>query len=272
MNTLLPATVRHAAVSFLAVVLGSSSTSMCAWHKQNPTTLTGVWSIGSLSDQQIQQEPKSMAATWQVYRSGESFKNKMDIFLSFLGCLFHPVLLYLIDPHVLPGTMPHRIHLHKAVEVKRMLINMIISGAEEQCGWMMSLKKLLNVLSVIYIYKETARVCATIWKTQQETTRNWMILYCTNLRLLCSCLANHLTCRLPSGQMLKDGRFMEAQTSLILLHIKHWPIYCADWQAGKQSVRALSLKQAAPISEITHGRVFQHHKSTLHLSFAWYWR
>lgn len=157
MNTLLPATVRHAAVSFLAVVHGSSSTSMCAWHKQNPTTLTGIWSIGSLSDQQIQQEPKSMDATWQAHRRGESFKNKMDIFLSFLGCLFHPVLLYLIDPHVLPGTMPHRIHLHKAGEVKRMLINMIISSAEEQCGWMMSLKKLLNVLSVIYIYIKKQR-------------------------------------------------------------------------------------------------------------------
>lgn len=90
------------------------------------------------------------------------------------------------------------------------------------------------------------------WRIQQEPT----ILYSTALwlwsSLPCGYLANRLTLAgRRAVRRLEMADSWRPRHHWFFTHIKHWPIYCADWQTGEQSASAPSLKQAAPISE-TH--------------------
>lgn len=80
--------------------------------------------------------------------------------------------------------------------------------------------------------------------------------------MLYGCLAYHLPAG-SSAERLKMADSWRPRHYRFFTHIKHWPIYCADWQAGKQSVSTLSLKQAATISE-THTA-----QSLIHQVYKW---
>lgn len=76
---------------------------------------------------------------------------------------------------------------------------------------------------------------------------------------------------LPGGQAAKDGRFMEAQTSLILRSHKTLT-YLLCRLTGREAVSECTVPETSSSSFWnTHRLVSQHHKSTLRLPFASYW-
>lgn len=156
-----------------------------------------------------------------------------------------------------------------------MLINMMISvndchcqsSEEELCSW-----KTLQRLTVVI------PISGQQWESVPPAENDDFVHYEPLTSGPRCCVAMGLitwlpaaAAALPGGQTAKDGRFMEAQTSLIL-HSHKTLTYLLCRLTGRQAVSECTVPEtSSSYFWNTHRLVSQRHKSTLRPPFAWYW-
>lgn len=178
--------------------------------------------------------------------------NRLNITFIFfeVSCVTHNVCLCFINSHVHHGSMQHTVGLHKTAKIQRILT--------KQCRWMMKLKN--SVVNSISAIREN--LCHQLKNTNQ---RFYILKSHTGLHCCAAIFASHLTASCCSSsaehRRLKMADSWRPRHYWFFTHIKHWPIYCADWQAGKQSESSLFLKTSSSYFWNTHWLVCKHYRS-----------